>query len=142
MDILFTFFCLCSSYDIEKDTLAFSKVDVFLPNQIYYHGNLKAFLQITKWHGPEVTRCQSLIHFYMPLQQKIVSVSVTAKLLLIALITFFFLTLCSFLSTLSCHWNILEFLFLRTEYSIRFLHISSLMVSKIELRKYFLHIYL
>ncbi|CAN6482489.1 unnamed protein product [Victoria cruziana] len=42
------------SYDIEKDTLAFSKVDVFLPNQIYYHGNLKAFLQITKWHGPEV----------------------------------------------------------------------------------------
>ncbi|KAF3777501.1 5'-nucleotidase domain-containing protein [Nymphaea thermarum] len=42
------------SYDTEKDTLAFSKVDVFLPNQIYYHGNLKAFLQITKWHGPEV----------------------------------------------------------------------------------------
>ncbi|KAF8392966.1 hypothetical protein HHK36_021207 [Tetracentron sinense] len=42
------------SYDIEKDTLAFSKVDAFLPNQIYYHGCLKSFLQITKWNGPEV----------------------------------------------------------------------------------------
>ncbi|OVA06916.1 HAD-superfamily hydrolase [Macleaya cordata] len=41
-------------YDIEKDTLAFSKVDAFLPNQIYYHGCLKSFLQITKWNGPEV----------------------------------------------------------------------------------------
>ncbi|XP_043711648.1 5'-nucleotidase domain-containing protein DDB_G0275467 [Telopea speciosissima] len=41
-------------YDIEKDTLAFSKVDAFRPDQIYYHGCLKSFLQITKWHGPEV----------------------------------------------------------------------------------------
>ncbi|KAJ4958215.1 hypothetical protein NE237_025326 [Protea cynaroides] len=41
-------------YDIEKDTLAFSKVDAFHPDQIYYHGCLKSFLQITKWHGPEV----------------------------------------------------------------------------------------
>ncbi|XXG58504.1 hypothetical protein AAC387_Pa04g0805 [Persea americana] len=41
-------------YDIEKDTLAFSKVDSFLPNEIYYHGCLKSFLQITKWNGPEV----------------------------------------------------------------------------------------
>lgn len=41
-------------YDIEKDTLAFSKVDAFLPNEIYYHGCLKSFLQITKWNGPEV----------------------------------------------------------------------------------------
>ncbi|RZC53969.1 hypothetical protein C5167_012815 [Papaver somniferum] len=41
-------------YDAAKDTLAFSKVDAFLPNQIYYHGCLKSFLQITKWNGPEV----------------------------------------------------------------------------------------
>lgn len=41
-------------YDIEKDTLAYSKVDAFLPNKIYYHGCLKSFLNITKWNGPEV----------------------------------------------------------------------------------------
>lgn len=41
-------------YNEEKDTLAFSKVDAFLPNKIYYHGCLKSFLQITKWNGPEV----------------------------------------------------------------------------------------
>ncbi|XP_056692667.1 uncharacterized protein [Spinacia oleracea] len=41
-------------YDINQDTLAFSKVDAFLPNKIYYHGCLKSFLEITKWHGPEV----------------------------------------------------------------------------------------
>ncbi|OMO54548.1 HAD-superfamily hydrolase, subfamily IG, 5'-nucleotidase [Corchorus olitorius] len=41
-------------YDTEKDTLAFTKVDKFLPNKIYYHGCLKSFLQITKWNGPEV----------------------------------------------------------------------------------------
>ncbi|XP_010278001.1 PREDICTED: 5'-nucleotidase domain-containing protein DDB_G0275467 isoform X2 [Nelumbo nucifera] len=41
-------------YDIEKDTLAFSRVDAFLPNQVYYHGCLKSFLQITRWKGPEV----------------------------------------------------------------------------------------
>ncbi|KAL3532976.1 hypothetical protein ACH5RR_006497 [Cinchona calisaya] len=41
-------------YDVEKDTLAFSKVDAFLPNKIYYHGCLKSFLQITQWKGPEV----------------------------------------------------------------------------------------
>ncbi|XP_041017364.1 5'-nucleotidase domain-containing protein DDB_G0275467 isoform X1 [Juglans microcarpa x Juglans regia] len=41
-------------YDTEKDTLAFTKVDSFLPNKIYYHGCLKSFLQITKWNGPEV----------------------------------------------------------------------------------------
>ncbi|XP_015885556.2 uncharacterized protein LOC107420960 isoform X2 [Ziziphus jujuba] len=41
-------------YDTEKDTLAFTKVDTFLPNKIYYHGCLKSFLQITKWNGPEV----------------------------------------------------------------------------------------
>nr|XP_043622733.1 5'-nucleotidase domain-containing protein DDB_G0275467 [Erigeron canadensis] len=41
-------------YDAEKDNLAFSKVDKFLPDKIYYHGCLKAFLQITKWNGPEV----------------------------------------------------------------------------------------
>ncbi|XP_073272257.1 uncharacterized protein [Primulina huaijiensis] len=41
-------------YDEEKDTLAFSKVDAFSPNKIYYHGCLKTFLQITKWNGPEV----------------------------------------------------------------------------------------
>ncbi|KAG9456074.1 hypothetical protein H6P81_000582 [Aristolochia fimbriata] len=41
-------------YDNDKDTLAFSKVEAFLPNQIYYHGCLKSFLEITKWKGPEV----------------------------------------------------------------------------------------
>ncbi|KAM5554062.1 5'-nucleotidase domain-containing protein [Rosa sericea] len=41
-------------YDAEKDNLAFTKVDAFLPNKIYYHGCLKSFLQITKWKGPEV----------------------------------------------------------------------------------------
>ncbi|KAJ0091531.1 hypothetical protein Patl1_14438 [Pistacia atlantica] len=41
-------------YDTEKDNLAFSKVDVFLPDKIYYHGCLKQFLEITKWNGPEV----------------------------------------------------------------------------------------
>ncbi|XWS27258.1 hypothetical protein CRYUN_Cryun26dG0099300 [Craigia yunnanensis] len=41
-------------YDTEKDTLAFTKVDKFLQNKIYYHGCLKSFLQITKWNGPEV----------------------------------------------------------------------------------------
>lgn len=41
-------------YDVEKDNLAFSKVDAFLPDKIYYHGCLKTFLQITKWNGPEV----------------------------------------------------------------------------------------
>ncbi|KAG1326488.1 5'-nucleotidase domain-containing protein [Cocos nucifera] len=40
-------------YDIEKDTLAFTAVDKFIPNQVYYHGCLKSFLQITKWKGPE-----------------------------------------------------------------------------------------
>ncbi|KAE8056102.1 hypothetical protein FH972_012898 [Carpinus fangiana] len=41
-------------YDTENDTLAFTKVDTFLPNKIYYRGCLKSFLQITKWSGPEV----------------------------------------------------------------------------------------
>lgn len=41
-------------YDSEKDTLAFTKVDRFIPNEIYYQGCLKSFLQITKWNGPEV----------------------------------------------------------------------------------------
>ncbi|KAJ0965725.1 hypothetical protein J5N97_026863 [Dioscorea zingiberensis] len=41
-------------YDIQKDTLAFTAVDRFLPDQVYYHGCLKSFLQITKWNGPEV----------------------------------------------------------------------------------------
>ncbi|KFK32696.1 hypothetical protein AALP_AA6G277000 [Arabis alpina] len=41
-------------YDSERDTLAFTKVDAFHPNKVYYHGCLKSFLQITKWHGPEV----------------------------------------------------------------------------------------
>ncbi|KAM7472872.1 hypothetical protein LguiA_011055 [Lonicera macranthoides] len=41
-------------YDIEKDNLAFSKVDAFHPDKVYYHGCLKTFLQITKWNGPEV----------------------------------------------------------------------------------------
>lgn len=41
-------------YDIQKDTLAFTAVDRFLPNQVYYHGCLQSFLEITKWKGPEV----------------------------------------------------------------------------------------
>ncbi|TVU09583.1 hypothetical protein EJB05_43067, partial [Eragrostis curvula] len=41
-------------YDTQKDTLAFSAVDKFLPNQVYYHGCLKSFLQITNWRGSEV----------------------------------------------------------------------------------------
>ncbi|KAI4381081.1 hypothetical protein MLD38_007192 [Melastoma candidum] len=41
-------------YDAEKDTLAFVKVDSFLPDKVYYHGCLKSFLEITKWNGPEV----------------------------------------------------------------------------------------
>lgn len=41
-------------YDIEKDTLAFTAVERFLPDQVYYHGCLKYFLQITNWNGPEV----------------------------------------------------------------------------------------
>ncbi|VFQ95181.1 unnamed protein product [Cuscuta campestris] len=41
-------------YHVEEDTLAFSKVDSFLPDRVYYHGCLKTFLQITKWKGPEV----------------------------------------------------------------------------------------
>ncbi|KAL8136976.1 hypothetical protein V2J09_002977 [Rumex salicifolius] len=41
-------------YDAEKDTLGFTKVDAFDPNKIYYHGCLKSFLEITKWHGIEV----------------------------------------------------------------------------------------
>ncbi|KAG9143330.1 hypothetical protein Leryth_018598 [Lithospermum erythrorhizon] len=41
-------------YDIEKDTLAFTRVDNFLPGKVYYYGCLKTFLQITKWKGPEV----------------------------------------------------------------------------------------
>ncbi|KAI0512439.1 hypothetical protein KFK09_013078 [Dendrobium nobile] len=40
-------------YNIEKDTLAFTAVEEFLPGQVYYHGCLKSFLQITKWNGPE-----------------------------------------------------------------------------------------
>ncbi|KAF5935898.1 hypothetical protein HYC85_027027 [Camellia sinensis] len=43
-----------SCYDEEKDTLAFSKVDSFLPDRVYYHGCLKFFLQITKRNGPEL----------------------------------------------------------------------------------------
>lgn len=49
-----SFWYLWSYYDMENDTLAFNKVDAFLPNKIYYHGSLKSFLQITKWNGPEV----------------------------------------------------------------------------------------
>ncbi|KAL5538875.1 hypothetical protein UlMin_044191 [Ulmus minor] len=41
-------------YDTENDRLAFTKVDSFLPNKIYYHGCLKTFLDITQWNGPEV----------------------------------------------------------------------------------------
>lgn len=41
-------------YDEGRDTLAFTKVDSFHPDKIYYHGCLKSFLQITKWRGPEV----------------------------------------------------------------------------------------
>ncbi|KAL6012247.1 hypothetical protein ACLOJK_002725 [Asimina triloba] len=40
-------------YDIKKDTLTFSKVDTFLSGQVYYHGCLKSFLEITKWKGTE-----------------------------------------------------------------------------------------
>ncbi|CAL5441257.1 unnamed protein product [Camellia sinensis] len=43
-------------YDEEKDTLAFSKVDSFLPDRVYYHGFLKFFLQITKRNGPDDLR--------------------------------------------------------------------------------------
>lgn len=46
--------CYFRCYDIQKDTLAFTAVDKFLPDQVYYHGCLKSFLQITKWNGPEV----------------------------------------------------------------------------------------
>ena len=42
-------------YDTQKDTLAFTAVDKFLPDHVYYHGCLKSFLQITKWRGPEVS---------------------------------------------------------------------------------------
>lgn len=48
-------------YDTKQDTLAFTKVDAFLPNKIYYQGCLKAFLQITKWNGPEV----HLVHDFL-----------------------------------------------------------------------------
>ncbi|KAI4335497.1 hypothetical protein L6164_014137 [Bauhinia variegata] len=41
-------------YDIERDTLTYTKVDKFLPDKIYYRGCLKSFLEITKWRGPEV----------------------------------------------------------------------------------------
>ncbi|XP_042407662.1 5'-nucleotidase domain-containing protein DDB_G0275467-like [Zingiber officinale] len=41
-------------YDIANDTLAFTAVDQLLPDQVYYHGCLTSFLQITKWKGPEV----------------------------------------------------------------------------------------
>ena len=47
-------YCPCSCYDEGRDTLAFTKVDSFHPDKIYYHGCLKSFLQITKWRGPEV----------------------------------------------------------------------------------------
>ncbi|CAL5441255.1 unnamed protein product [Camellia sinensis] len=53
-------------YDEEKDTLAFSKVDSFLPNRVYYHGCLKFFLQITKRNGPEVIYFGD--HLYSDLQ--------------------------------------------------------------------------
>lgn len=56
--------CLCSCYDVEKDTLAFTKVDTFFPGKIYYHGCLKTFLQITKWKGPEV-RLTKYYGFFM-----------------------------------------------------------------------------
>lgn len=56
--LIFPFFSFIepsySCYDSEKDTLAFTKVDRFIPNEIYYQGCLKSFLQITKWNGPEV----------------------------------------------------------------------------------------
>ncbi|MQL91551.1 hypothetical protein Taro_024168 [Colocasia esculenta] len=39
---------------VRKDTLAFTAVNKFHPDQVYYHGCLKSFLQITKWKGPEV----------------------------------------------------------------------------------------
>ncbi|XP_038696267.1 5'-nucleotidase domain-containing protein DDB_G0275467 isoform X3 [Tripterygium wilfordii] len=41
-------------YDTRTDTLAFTKVDAFHSDKVYYHGCLKSFLQITKWKGPEV----------------------------------------------------------------------------------------
>ncbi|CAN1165447.1 5'-nucleotidase domain-containing protein DDB_G0275467 [Linum perenne] len=41
-------------YDTERDTLAFTKVETFVQEKIYYHGCLKTFLEITKWRGPEV----------------------------------------------------------------------------------------
>ncbi|CAN0912237.1 5'-nucleotidase domain-containing protein DDB_G0275467 [Linum grandiflorum] len=41
-------------YDTERDTLAFTKVETFVQDKIYYHGCLKTFLEITKWRGPEV----------------------------------------------------------------------------------------
>ncbi|CAL5436300.1 unnamed protein product [Camellia sinensis] len=53
-------------YDEDKDTLAFSKVDSFLPDRVYYHGCLKFFLQITKRNGPEVIYFGD--HLYSDLQ--------------------------------------------------------------------------
>jgi hypothetical protein len=53
-------------YDTQKDTLTFTAVDKFLPDQVYYHGCLKSFLQITKWKGSEVG--------YFELKQESVSV--------------------------------------------------------------------
>lgn len=53
----------CSCYDIEKDNLAFSKVDAFHPDKVYYHGCLKTFLQITEWNGPEVLRLYAALVF-------------------------------------------------------------------------------
>lgn len=50
----------CRSYDIERDTLAFTAVSRFLPNEVYYHGCLKSFLQITKWKGPEVCKANTI----------------------------------------------------------------------------------
>ncbi|XP_038712285.1 5'-nucleotidase domain-containing protein DDB_G0275467-like isoform X3 [Tripterygium wilfordii] len=41
-------------YDTKTDTLAFTKVDAFHSDKVYYHGCLKSFLQITKWKGPEL----------------------------------------------------------------------------------------
>jgi hypothetical protein len=56
----------CRMYDTQKDTLTFTAVDQFLPDQVYYHGCLKSFLQITKWKGSEVG--------YFELKQESVSV--------------------------------------------------------------------
>ena len=66
----------CRVYDTEKDTLAFTAVDKFLPDEVYYHGCLKSFLQITKWRGPEVGVLKSeppklLIYLYVFTQLKI-----------------------------------------------------------------------